>query len=244
MDLPPQRFSSYLKMLFVTAIFLPEFGEPHKSLEIYLQHGRSLVASGVPLRVYTSPALEEILLKDWRGMATDHVDIRVDVPPDPFWEFQVCLPPRRNISKDTAFFLSVQLSKLKFCALAGESSDFVVWVDFGLFHVIKDLEAGKEHLRALATLLPQSGRTRLLSPSNWPQDQYFSWHAPCWRHLGGVLMGPGSAFAKAYDKQQRLVVAFLPILTWEVNYWALMDDFDSYPADHDDTILANALKIL
>jgi hypothetical protein len=234
-----------MKMLFVTAIFLPEFGEPHKSLEIYLQHGRSLVASGVPLRVYTSPALEEVLLKDWRGMSTDHVEIRVDVPPEAYWELVVRLPNGRNHIKDTAFYLSLQLSKLKFCALAAQASDFVAWVDFGLFHVIKDTEAGQENLRSIADRLPRSERTRLLSPTSWAPGTYEVWHVPCWRHLGGVLMGPGAAFVRAYDMQLRLIVAGLPILTWEVNYWAMMDDeFDGYPADHDDTILSSALKLL
>ena len=231
-------------MLFVTAIFLPDSGETPKSLANYLAHARHLVASGVPLRIYTSPALEEEILKSWKGLSIDHVDIRVDVFPDPFWEHEVVLPPRRNMSKDTAFFLSVQLSKLKFCALAAESSDFVVWVDFGLFHVIRDTDKGQENLREIAARLPESGRTRLLSPTNWSQEQYFNWQAPCWRHMGGVLMGPGQAFVKAYGVQQKLATAFLPILTWEVNYWALMEDIDGYPADHDDTILANALTVL
>ena len=59
------------------------------------------------------------------------------------------------------------------------------------------------------------------------------------------MMGSGSAFVKAYDKQLQLVAAGLPILTWEINYWAMMDgEFDGYPADHDDSLIANALTML
>lgn len=37
-----------------------------------------------------------------------------------------------------------------------------------------------------------------------------------------------------------LVYAHLPALTWEVNYWAMMEEhFERYPADHDDTMLMN-----
>lgn len=199
----------------------------------------------MPLRIYTSPALEKALLKSWQGLSTEHVDLRVDVPPEAFWQLDVRLPNQRNISKDTAFFLSVQLSKLKFCALAAEASDYVAWVDFGLFHVIRDAELGMENLRSIAARLPESGRTRLLSPTAWAAGPYDLWHVPCWRHLGGVLMGPGAAFVRAYHMQLRVVMAGLPTLTWEVNYWAMMDDeFDGYPADHDDTILAHALTMM
>ena len=35
------------------------------------------------------------------------------------------------------------------------------------------------------------------------------------------------------------------MLTWEINYWAMMDgDFDGYPADHDDSLIENALTVL
>jgi hypothetical protein len=189
--------------------------------------------------------LAENLRKSWKGLSTDHVELRTDVLAEPYWQLSVRLPRQRNESKDTAFFLSVQLSKLKLCALAAESSDYVAWVDYGVFHVIKDVAATQKNLRSVAHRLPESGRTRLLSPTAWAQGEYELWHVPCWRHLGGFLMGPGDAFVKAYDKQLKLVVAGLPILTWEINYWAMMDgEFDGYPADHDDTLIENALTML
>ena len=231
-------------MLFVTALYLPETDEPHRSLEAYLDHGRFLVAAGVPLRVHTSPDLAETLQKSWKGLPTDHIELRTDVLAEPYWQLSVRLPKQRNESKDTAFFLSVQLSKLKLCALAAESSEFVAWVDYGVFHVLKDVAATQKNLRSVAHRLPESGRTRLLSPTAWAEGEYELWHVPCWRHLGGFLMGPGAAFVKAYDKQLKLVAAGLPILTWEINYWAMMDgEFDGYPADHDDSLIANALRM-
>ena len=58
-------------------------------------------------------------------------------------------------------------------------------------------------------------------------------------------MGSGAAFVKAYDKQLKLVAAGLPILTWEINCWAMMDgEFDGYPADHDDSLIGNSLAML
>ena len=234
-----------VKMLFVTALFLPENGVAHKGLEEYLEHGRHLVAAGVPLRVHTSPDLAERLRNSWKGISSDHVEICTDALVEPYWNLSLRLPSQRNESKDTAFFLSVQLSKLKFCAMAAKSSDFVAWVDYGVFHVIKDVEAVQENLRSVAHRLPASGRTRLLSPTAWAEGCYELWHTPCWRHLGGFLLGPSSAFVSAYDKQLKLVIAGLPTLTWEINYWAMMDDeFDGYSANHNDSLIANALTVL
>ena len=70
-------------MLFVT-VYLPETHEPHRSLEAYLDHGRFLVAAGVPLRVHTSPDLAEAIRKSWKGLPTDHVELRMDVLAEPY----------------------------------------------------------------------------------------------------------------------------------------------------------------
>ena len=232
-------------MLFVTALYVLESQAPRRSLDAYLAHGRLLVAAGVPLRVHTSPDLAEELRNSWKGLPTDHVELRTDVLAEPYWQMSVRLPKQRNLSKDTAFFLSVQLTKLKLCAIAAESSDFVAWVDYGVFHVLEDVEASQQNLRSIAHRLPESGRTRLLSPTAWAEGEYELWHVPCWRHLGGFLLGPGAAFVRAYELQLKLVIAGLPILTWEINYWAMMDgEFDGYAADHNDSLIENALTML
>ena len=250
-------------MLFVTSLYLPEESppaptpidatdsasepapKPQRISNALLAQGRLLVSSGVSLRVHTSPDLESELLASWEGLSTDRVELRTDVLVEPYWQSNVSLPKQRNESYDTAFHLSVQLSKLKLCALAAESSQFVAWVDYNVFGMIKNVEVTQENLRSVANLLPVSNRNRLLSPTAWAPGDYSLWHVPCWRHLGGFLIGPGSAFVAAYEKQLNLVVVGLPMLTWEVNYWAMMDgDFDGYPAYRDDSLIANALTMI
>jgi hypothetical protein len=54
------------------------------------------------------------------------------------------------------------------------------------------------------------------------------------------LLGPREAFQPAWTRQQALIEAGLPRVTWEVNYWAQMEEhFQWYPADHDDRLLLN-----
>ena len=48
---------------------------------------------------------------------------------------------------------------------------------------------------------------------------------------------PRPAFVSPFNE---LVNEFLPRLTWEVNYWAMMEDhFQWYAADHDDSLILN-----
>ena len=229
-------------MLYVTAFYISPH-VAHRSLEAYLTYGRLLVAASVPLRVHTTPEVAEILQNSWKDLPTAHVELCTDIPMEPYWLMNVTLPAERNEVKDTAFFLSVQLTKLKLCASA--PADLVAWVDFGIFHVVKDVAVAQQNLRGLVDLLPASGRRRLLSPTAWAPGAYEIWDFPCWRHLGGFVLGSRDAFMSAYLRQRTLVGQHLPRLTWEVNYWAMMDDeFDGYQADHDDSLISNAVVAL
>lgn len=54
------------------------------------------------------------------------------------------------------------------------------------------------------------------------------------------MLGPRDQVAAAYMRQMELVRANLPRLTWEVNYWTMMEDhFTWYSANHDDSMLGN-----
>ena len=104
-------------MLYVTAFYLSPH-VAHRSLEAYLAYGRLLVAAAVPLRVHTTPEVAEILQNSWKDLSTTHVELCTDIPMEAYWLKNVQLPANRNEVKDTAFFLSVQLTKLKLCAFA------------------------------------------------------------------------------------------------------------------------------
>jgi hypothetical protein len=66
----------------------------------------------------------------------------------------------------------------------------------------------------------------------------------CWKHCGSLLIGTGNMFMRAYDRQTTLVLEYMPRLTWEVNYWAMMDDhFEIYIAEHNDHILEQLVGI-
>jgi len=233
-------------MLFVTALFFPDAELGYRKKSEYLRLGRSLVQASVPLRIYTNASSETALRESWEGLDTSHVDVCTDVEVEPHWRREdVALPRCRSPEKDTAYYLCVQLSKLKCLAhAASQQSTHLAWIDYGIFHMIKDVSLTQKNLREVARLLPQKTLSKILSPSGrlFPVDV---WDAPRWLFLGSVLFGRSQSFVEAYLRQTELVVQNLPKLTWEINYWSLMEEhFQGYASDHDDTIIAQALEAL
>ena len=232
-------------MLFVTALFLPESEISYRQKNEYLSLGRFLVQASVPRRVYTSPATVGKLRESWAGLETSHIEICTEVEVEPHWRRDdVALPRCRSPEKDTAYYLCVQMSKLKCLAHAAQRSTHLAWIDYGIFHMIKDVSGTQNNLRDLAELIPQKKFPKILSPSGhrFPVDV---WDVPRWSFLGSVLFGRSEAFVHAYRRQTELVLESLPKLTWEINYWTMMEEhFEGYPSGHDDGIVFGALEAM
>ena len=230
-----------MTVTFVTALYLPKESD---AAEKYLDLGKWLVTAKVPLWIYTTPDLATRMRERWTELS--HVRIVEDVDMEPYWTQEVTLPEERNVQKDTPFYMSVQLTKLKVCALtAGKiDTDMLCWLDFGLFHIFQDKPAMIQVLKGL-----ESGRglTQITSPGGYdPVGRICSdlLHRICWKNLGGVLIGSTEAFEEAYFRQRSLVELMWPRLLWEVNYWAVLTEeglFDLYEADHNESILANLI---
>ena len=225
-----------MPVTFVTALFLPDVQAAKKYIDLALW----IVTANVPLIVYTTPNLATLMRAAW-GTRTSHVRIIEDVPMEDYWERDVILPEERNQTKDTAFYMSIQLTKLKICAHAARNcdTDLLCWIDFGLFKISQN--KGRFWL-TLKSLANATGLTRILSPGGYDSCPTDPLNQIRWKTLGGVLIGPKHEFHLAYERQKHIVEIHLPKLAWEVSYWALLTEeglFDLYPADHDDSILSN-----
>ena len=117
----------------------------------------------------------------------------------------------------------------------------LAWIDFGIFHVMNDTDYAKQLLREIYELkLPLNS---IFSPGCWEQTtKHFEYDEIVWYHCGGFMAGDIKLFDDLCVKQDNLVREHLPRLTWEVNYWAMMDDFTIYMADHDETMLSGLIN--
>ena len=202
----------------------------------YLPEFKKLADSGVPILLFVDP---DVAVPDLPP--TVRV-LRRRLPPVVPPDCPVQLPAHRNHPKDTVAFLSLILQKLYVMteALAETDASHLAWIDVRLFHVIRHTELAQTKLKALVTR-SFPGLTKLLSPGCWEGplvgDPFESIH---WRFCGGIVLGPRAAIEPAYRRQMELVAAHLPRLTWEVNYWAMMEEhFEWYKADHNDSIVMN-----
>lgn len=195
-----------------------------------------VVESGVPIFVFVDPTLP--LPEIPSSVRVARRPLPVCLPPG----LEIRLPSHRNERKDTVPFLSLMLQKLYFMTEVLQETDasHIAWIDFRIFHIIQHTQLAQTKLKALTTR-SFPGLTKLLSSGCWDgppfADLFESIH---WRFCGGIVLGPRAAIEPAYRRQMELVAAHLPRLTWEVNYWAMMEEhFEWYKADHNDSLLMN-----
>jgi len=218
--------------MFVTAFLRPN--TPYRSVDTYFTEFGHLASTGVPILLFLDTEFADRTFPP-------NVQV-VSTTLDKTWlPSHIELPANRNTNKDTVEYLCIQLSKLKYLTLAREftSDPFLAWIDFGAFHMFRDKNACSDYIRTIAGA--DFPRDKILAPGCWSSGIY-DWNSVCWRFCGTFLIGHRDLFPPAYEHQMRLVRTMLPRLTWEVNYWAQMDErFEVYTANHDDTLLSRVI---
>jgi hypothetical protein len=220
-----------MPLTYVTALILPRNGNPYRSIEKYVHYYRYLVESGIQVCLF----LDERINLSFEGDLNVHVHY---ISMKDYWITTDFLPSNRNMSKDTDSYMSIQLMKLWCVQKATELYDtpYFAWIDFGAFHMFKDILGNQEKLRKLSER-PSFPNT-ILAPGCWHRQSYPIWDSICWRFCGTFFIGPRHLFRPAYELQCSLVHKNLPKLTWEVNYWTMMEEyFTWYFADHNDLLL-------
>ena len=215
--------------------FVTSFHSVRSGLDSYIDQFDKLAKTGVPILLFVESNCKYTF--SYPNVKVIQTDFDTSLATN-----DIVLPANRNMEKDTAIFLCLMASKLRWMseALLYTNTSHLAWIDFRIFHVVKNTEIAQEKLRAL-TSRSFTGLTKILSAGCWdPTPDFDILNSICWRFCGGFLLGPRAIFPRAYVRQTELVHSFLPHLTWEVNYWSRMEDFfEWYPGSHDDTILMN-----
>jgi hypothetical protein len=124
--------------------------------------------------------------------------------------------------------------------VATAATETLAWIDFGIYHMFRDIDACSRTLKLIAAR--DGVGDHILSPG-YKNTVFYPFEHICWKYCGSLLVGKGSAFINAYERQTALVHKHMPQLTWEVNYWAMMDEcFEIYIANHNDHILERLVE--
>lgn len=241
--------------VFVTALLDLHVEDPVvKGPAVRLAHFRRLAETGIPLVVFASAvykaAIEEI--------CKEHANVTIQriVELEDTWTYYECikykdvLPAFRTEAKDTAPFLMLMNAKTNFVEEVAKTTSFpqVAWIDFNVWHVVRDAAATSKRLQQIASSrLPTES---VYVPGCWGKTATSAatvpWDRICWRFCGGFFVGHREAvvaFAeKARDALPRLL-AERGGLTWEVNVWAELEANHDwcptwYKADHNDSLFA------
>lgn len=226
-----------MSVTFVTAFF----GQPRafRDVDTYFALFRELAATGVDILLFLDHQFEEQGIKLLQEFPNVRIPEHVTLDTS-FLSGDIVLPEIRHPTKDTVNYMCIQLEKLHVMskALQYTSRPYLAWIDFGIFHMIRNKEACTQKLRDIEG--SQLATDKIYSPSCWSHEPCDIWNSIAWTFCGSFLLGHRDLFPEAYTEQMRHVERHMPRLTWEVNYWTLMRDlFAFYPADHNDSILLN-----
>ena len=222
----------------ISTMLIPQSdGHTTRPLAEYFSHFEHLVATGLPIVAYVAPALAgQVRGPNVTVVPTTLKDL-------PLWRetqgMEIRLPAIRNLSKDTADYLVLVNSKTELMrrTIARTDPDAThAFVDFGIFHVIRDRRQAQNRLRALAATYAE-----VVTLPGISRDVSDELDRVNWRFCGGFFYGPADAMLTFAELHQQRARALLPMLSWEVNIWASMERHRElacqwYQAGHDDSI--------
>jgi len=222
------------------------------NLETQLEHFKKLVDAHVPLVVYVC----QEYLPAVQSLCSDISHIQVhQAELEDTWTYYACLPWNtklpsvRNETKDTFRFLTLINAKAEFVALCVKQNPFntsnFAWIDFNVFHIIRDISKAIEHLQRLCTTDIVSDQ--FISPGCWQIKHGWDGNRVCWRYCGGFALGSATTFTNLFDLYKAHMIEYFTksnCISWEVNVWAYLESAypsqfktDWYSGDHNDTLL-------
>jgi len=239
--------------------------EADNNVEDKIREFRKLGETGILLCVYIDDKYKTLFLESTYDLPNVLVmwdlDVSIDVlePIQLYRKYQdsdtpIILPDRRNMGKDTANYLGIQLSNVYFAKRVVDlnpwNTTHFAWVDFDLARVFRNLGKSQEKLRILSrrTLSPRflsipgcerwdklTEETAVLRLLN---DVY-------WRFCGGFFIGDAVSISEMHALYEKHLETFLTThkkLVWEVNFWAWLEATTEWlpqwiKADHNDSII-------
>jgi hypothetical protein len=248
---------------FITAFYSPT-EKQYKTTDFYFEMFEQLASSSVNIMLY----LDDRYIDKGKELCEKYNNVRIEYKNFQlvkkeildFDEKKIILPSTINTKKDTIDYLYIQLSKLYHLSLYSKyynnkeiKDTHIAWIDFGIFYLFKDKEKAKIILKIISKIkLPKD---LVLAPGSTP-DIFFDTYKEklfdivTWFFCGSFIMGDINLFNNLYEEQMTLVYNNLPKLTWEVNYWAIIqqkikDKFIIVQnCDHNDIMLENTFNYI
>lgn len=223
-----------------------------RSAEKYIELGKKLLSQSIPTvcflekEIYDKYFLEDILLYPYTSFQLfERNDNYLMKYESQLTQYRV---DSDNPTKDTPGYMFTQCHKTEWVKLAIESNPFnttdFIWIDFGIFHMIRDDMAFAVHLEKMTR--KKYDRIRIASCTDPNGDCHTDiYHRISWFFAGSVFGGPAQKLVEFADMMKEICLELIDTrqhLMWEINIWYLLhkrkpEIFDPYRADHNISIM-------
>jgi hypothetical protein len=246
-------------LTFITAFYSP-IENQFKSTEFYFEMFEHMASSSVNIMLYLDDRYSEKgkeLIEKYKNVRIEYKNFILLKKELIDFDIDFILPTTRNIKKDTLEYFFIQLSKLYHLSLYSSNKEnkdtHIAWIDFGIFYLFKEKEKSKTLLKTLSTSkLPKDV---VLAPGCWPINYFnkykdYLFNMVSWFFCGSFMIGDINLFGTLYKEQMKIVYNNLPRITWEVNYWALIQNnlkdklIIIEDCDHDDLLLEKTFEYI
>lgn len=218
---------------FVTALInLQEERPDQKTLDTYISLFETLQSTGIRIHLFASSEFVDKI------QLTNGIVEQIELSMlDTYKQAPQGLPEKRTQSKDTRNYLILMNAKVELVNRAISSGNHLsthyAWIDAGICHVIRN----KDSILRLAN---RQFPSRCMFIPGCNQFSIHTFDQIDWRFCGGFFLGDVESlqlFHHCYNES----FSHLVKLTWEVNVWALFEQWgwkpNWYKADHNDSIV-------
>lgn len=236
---------------FITKINNIDF----RSYEKYIELGKKLLKQAIPtvcflekeiFQQYFEPELSQFPLTMFRLFERKEIYLYEYEPQ--LTDFHVMTD---NVSKDTPGYMFTQCHKTEWVNMAIEENPFnttnFVWIDFGIYHMIKDDISFSVALKNLSRKTYDHIRIASCVDPNLISYDKNIYREISWYFAGSIFGGNKDSLAEFAKIMKTTCIHLIETkqhIMWEVNIWYLIFQkhktlFDPYSADHNLSILDN-----
>lgn len=230
---------------FVSALLTNING--YRSIEKYVEYGKKLIALPINKVIFIERNIHDQYFSDTFSnknitfIFIKKSDLYLYEYSDQITDF---CPNTDNPKKDTLEYMFVQCNKTEWVRRAIEidpyGSDHFVWMDFGIWHMIRDDQVFMDFCMKMA---PKTNGVRIACGiNNQNIDLYKS---ISWFFLGSIFGGDRESllkFSNSMKKKCLEIIREKRTIMWEINVWQMVyadepELFLCYQANHDASIL-------
>jgi len=237
-----------MAVTFVSAFLdLKEDRSNDKSVDTCFEHFKTLISSNVQLILFTSKIFQDRInkLNASPNLKVQYIELE-DLDTYKLVKETSELPSNRNSYHDTRNFMILMNAKIEFVKRAMDLNLFATnqysWIDFSIFHVLRNKNESTEFLKLLGNSQLKEG---IYLPGCWSKTVGFSsiYQSVNWRFCGGFFIGTRDSLNELYRLYQEHFAKIIErTLIWEVNLWTILEQSYGwspkwFKADHNDSII-------